>query len=206
MLAHLSDPHLAPLPRPRIAELASKRLSGYLNWLRKRRAIHRSDALAAIMRDLAQAGAGPRRGDRRSRQHRAAGRIRTRAPLARSAGAAGGCEPRARKSRRVCQGADALCERHWAPYMAGDAAAGTADSWGDDRREARLLPLPARGERVGVRGPTHTLEPSKLRLADRPRCTLQPLRLAERPPHPARKSAPTSPRSGERCAYPRGHG
>ena len=62
-------------------------------------------------------------------------------------------------------------------------------------REARLLPLPARGERVGVRGPTHTLEPSKLRLADRPRCTLQPLRLAERPPHPARKSAPTSPRT-----------
>jgi 3',5'-cyclic AMP phosphodiesterase CpdA len=52
VLAHLSDPHLAPLPRPRLAELASKRLSGYLNWLRKRRGIHRSDALAAIVRDL----------------------------------------------------------------------------------------------------------------------------------------------------------
>src|SRR5262245_20870630 len=52
VLAHLSDPHLAPLPRPRIAELASKRLTGYLNWLRKRRAIHESDVLAAIVRDL----------------------------------------------------------------------------------------------------------------------------------------------------------
>jgi 3',5'-cyclic AMP phosphodiesterase CpdA len=57
VLAHLSDPHLAPLPRPRIAELASKRITGYLNWVRKRRAIHRSDALAAIVRDLQGAGA-----------------------------------------------------------------------------------------------------------------------------------------------------
>jgi 3',5'-cyclic AMP phosphodiesterase CpdA len=52
VLAHLSDPHLAPLPRPRIAELASKRVTGYLNWVRKRRAVHRSDVLAAIVRDL----------------------------------------------------------------------------------------------------------------------------------------------------------
>jgi hypothetical protein len=44
-----------------------------------------------------------------------------------------------------------------------------------------LLPLPARGERVGVRGPFQGPEPSKLR-------------LAERPPHPAREGAPTSPR------------
>src|SRR5215467_8560967 len=41
---------------------------------------------------------------------------------------------------------------------------------------ALLLPLPACGERGGVRGPLHRL------------------RLAERSPHPARKSAPTSPR------------
>jgi 3',5'-cyclic AMP phosphodiesterase CpdA len=57
VLAHLSDPHLAPLPRPRIAELASKRLTGYFNWLRKRRAIHRSDVLATITGDLARARA-----------------------------------------------------------------------------------------------------------------------------------------------------
>jgi 3',5'-cyclic AMP phosphodiesterase CpdA len=52
LLAHLSDPHLAPLPSPRIGELASKRLLGYLNWRRKRRDIHRRDVLAAIVADL----------------------------------------------------------------------------------------------------------------------------------------------------------
>jgi 3',5'-cyclic AMP phosphodiesterase CpdA len=52
VLAHLSDPHLAPLPRPRLSELASKRLTGYLNWLRSRRAIHRADVLARIVGDL----------------------------------------------------------------------------------------------------------------------------------------------------------
>src|SRR4051812_12889041 len=51
-LAHLSDPHLAPLPPPRPGDLASKRLLGYLNWVRKRRAIHRSDVLAAIVADI----------------------------------------------------------------------------------------------------------------------------------------------------------
>jgi 3',5'-cyclic AMP phosphodiesterase CpdA len=31
-LAHLSDVHLAPLPSPRLRDLASKRLVGYANW------------------------------------------------------------------------------------------------------------------------------------------------------------------------------
>jgi 3',5'-cyclic AMP phosphodiesterase CpdA len=52
VLAHLSDPHLAPLPKPRLAELFGKRVTGYLNWWRKRRALHRTDVLAAIVRDL----------------------------------------------------------------------------------------------------------------------------------------------------------
>ena len=52
LLAHLSDVHLAPLPTPNFKELLSKRGLGYLNWLRKRRAIHRADALAAIVADL----------------------------------------------------------------------------------------------------------------------------------------------------------
>jgi 3',5'-cyclic AMP phosphodiesterase CpdA len=52
VLAHLSDPHLAPLPPPHPGELASKRLLGYLNWVRKRRAVHRRDVLAAIVADL----------------------------------------------------------------------------------------------------------------------------------------------------------
>jgi 3',5'-cyclic AMP phosphodiesterase CpdA len=51
-LAHLSDPHLAPLPTPNPVELLSKRGLGYINWLRKRRAIHRADMLAAVVADL----------------------------------------------------------------------------------------------------------------------------------------------------------
>ena len=52
LLAHISDVHLAPLPRPAFGELMSKRGLGYLNWLRKRRAIHRPEMLAAIVADL----------------------------------------------------------------------------------------------------------------------------------------------------------
>jgi 3',5'-cyclic AMP phosphodiesterase CpdA len=52
VLAHLSDPHLGPLPRPRFSELASKRLLGYINWRRKRHLVHRAEVLDAIARDL----------------------------------------------------------------------------------------------------------------------------------------------------------
>jgi 3',5'-cyclic AMP phosphodiesterase CpdA len=52
VLAHLSDPHLGPLPTPPALELLSKRGLGYLNWLRKRRAIHRPEVLAALVADL----------------------------------------------------------------------------------------------------------------------------------------------------------
>jgi 3',5'-cyclic AMP phosphodiesterase CpdA len=52
VLAHLSDPHLGPLPQLGIRELASKRLLGYINWRRSRHRLHRRDALDAIMRDL----------------------------------------------------------------------------------------------------------------------------------------------------------
>jgi 3',5'-cyclic AMP phosphodiesterase CpdA len=52
VLAHLSDPHLAPLPRPRWPELIGKRATGYINWQRKRRLIHRADVLARIVADL----------------------------------------------------------------------------------------------------------------------------------------------------------
>lgn len=52
LLAHISDVHLAPLPGPAFGELMSKRGLGYLNWLRKRRAIHRPDVLAALVADL----------------------------------------------------------------------------------------------------------------------------------------------------------
>jgi 3',5'-cyclic AMP phosphodiesterase CpdA len=52
VLAHLSDPHLGPLPTPHPLELLSKRGLGFLNWLRKRRAIHRPEVLAALVADL----------------------------------------------------------------------------------------------------------------------------------------------------------
>jgi 3',5'-cyclic AMP phosphodiesterase CpdA len=52
ILAHLSDPHLAPLPFPHIFELGSKRLLGYLNWQCQRIAIHRANVLDAIAADL----------------------------------------------------------------------------------------------------------------------------------------------------------
>jgi 3',5'-cyclic AMP phosphodiesterase CpdA len=52
ILAHLSDPHLAPLPAARWSELVGKRVTGYINWQRKRRFVHDSDTLAAIVADI----------------------------------------------------------------------------------------------------------------------------------------------------------
>jgi len=51
-LAHLSDPHLAPLPAPRWSQLVGKRITGYINWQRKRRFIHDPAVLAIIVADM----------------------------------------------------------------------------------------------------------------------------------------------------------
>ena len=51
-LAHLSDPHLPPLPTPTLRELAGKRALGYLNWTRNRQRHHRRDVLDALVSDL----------------------------------------------------------------------------------------------------------------------------------------------------------
>jgi 3',5'-cyclic AMP phosphodiesterase CpdA len=51
-LAHLSDPHLAPLPAPRLRELIGKRVTGYLHWTRTRHKIHRREVLDALVADL----------------------------------------------------------------------------------------------------------------------------------------------------------
>jgi 3',5'-cyclic AMP phosphodiesterase CpdA len=51
-LAHLSDPHLPPLPEPRLADLAGKRAFGYLNWTRNRHKFHRRDVLDTLVSDL----------------------------------------------------------------------------------------------------------------------------------------------------------
>lgn len=52
VLAHLSDPHVPPLPVVRLRDLAGKRMLGYLNWTRNRVAIHRRDVLDALVADM----------------------------------------------------------------------------------------------------------------------------------------------------------
>jgi 3',5'-cyclic AMP phosphodiesterase CpdA len=52
VLAHISDPHLAPLTAPRLRELAGKRLLGYVNWRRRRHKVHRTERVDLLERDL----------------------------------------------------------------------------------------------------------------------------------------------------------
>ena len=52
LLAHISDPHLPPMPAPRVGELFGKRALGYLNWTRNRHSIHRRDLLDALVADM----------------------------------------------------------------------------------------------------------------------------------------------------------
>ncbi|MHB2167110.1 metallophosphoesterase family protein [Alsobacter sp. R-9] len=51
-LAHLSDPHLGPLPQPRLRELAGKRITGYMNWRRGRDRIHDMGLLDRLLADM----------------------------------------------------------------------------------------------------------------------------------------------------------
>ncbi|MEM8839627.1 MAG: metallophosphoesterase [Pseudomonadota bacterium] len=51
-LAHLSDPHLAPLPPARLMELASKRITGYLNYQRNRARHLETNTLEHLVADL----------------------------------------------------------------------------------------------------------------------------------------------------------
>lgn len=55
-LAHLSDPHLAPLPVPTWSELFGKRATGYINWRRKRRFVHEPAVLDLLIDDLKRQG------------------------------------------------------------------------------------------------------------------------------------------------------
>jgi len=52
LLAHLSDPHLAPLPKPHWSQLLNKRVTGYINWQHKRRFVHDAGVLTKIVADL----------------------------------------------------------------------------------------------------------------------------------------------------------
>jgi len=51
MIAHLTDPHL-PLGAPTLLEAAGKRGLSWLNWLRKRRRLHRPDVAERIVADI----------------------------------------------------------------------------------------------------------------------------------------------------------
>ena len=52
-LAHLSDPHLGPMPKARLSELASKRVLGYLNWhMHRGRGMMQAASLEAIIADI----------------------------------------------------------------------------------------------------------------------------------------------------------
>jgi 3',5'-cyclic AMP phosphodiesterase CpdA len=55
-LAHLSDPHLPPLPAARLRDLMGKRALGYLNWTRNRHKYQRRDVLDALVSDMHDQG------------------------------------------------------------------------------------------------------------------------------------------------------
>ena len=147
MLAHLSDPHLGPLPRPGMRELASKRLIGYINWRRSRHRIHRRDALDAITHDLHS----------EQPDHVAiTGDLVNIALPAEFALARRWLETLGRPAdvSVVPGNHDAYVaaagfhrDRHWSPYMAGDDAPGPAPS-PQEYGQTHMATLPWRG-RVG---------------------------------------------------------
>ncbi len=51
-LAHLSDIHLDPVPRPKLRQLAGKRIIGHINWHRSRKNIHPRQVLDKLVADL----------------------------------------------------------------------------------------------------------------------------------------------------------
>ncbi len=51
LLAHLSDAHIGPLPRPRTRELIGKRITGFMNWQRRGK-LHDMAVLADLVADL----------------------------------------------------------------------------------------------------------------------------------------------------------
>ena len=51
-IAHLTDPHVGPLPRPRLRELLNKRITGFINYRRGRQKIHDMELLALLVADI----------------------------------------------------------------------------------------------------------------------------------------------------------
>lgn len=55
-LAHLSDPHLGPLPDVTYRQLASKRITGYVNWQRNRKRHLHDGVIDMLVADMWAAG------------------------------------------------------------------------------------------------------------------------------------------------------
>lgn len=51
-LAHLSDPHVGPLPSAGTGALLNKRFLGYLSWKRRRQNVHRTEVLDTLLADI----------------------------------------------------------------------------------------------------------------------------------------------------------
>jgi len=51
-LAHISDVHLGPLPSVKFHQLASKRITGYLNWKLNRKSVLAGDYLGGLIGDI----------------------------------------------------------------------------------------------------------------------------------------------------------
>ncbi len=51
-LAHISDPHLGPLPEATAWQLANKRIFGYVNWRRNRKGVLTTDILDNLISDM----------------------------------------------------------------------------------------------------------------------------------------------------------
>ena len=51
-IAHITDPHLSPAPRPGFADFRLKRFMGYVNWKRGRERLNDMAMLARLVEDL----------------------------------------------------------------------------------------------------------------------------------------------------------
>lgn len=51
-LAHLTDPHIGPLPPVALRQLLNKRLTGWINWRRGRRYAHNMEILVELLDDI----------------------------------------------------------------------------------------------------------------------------------------------------------
>jgi 3',5'-cyclic AMP phosphodiesterase CpdA len=119
-LAHLSDPHLGPMPTPPLPELIGKRALGFFNWHRSRKALHRPEVLATLVADLKA----------QTTDHIAVTGDLVNIALAAEFGPARAFLDRLGTPSDVTlvlgnhdiyvRGAEVLAARHWGPFMRGD--------------------------------------------------------------------------------------